>query len=119
MSEWLKVPDSKSGVVTSHRGFESHPLRHKMKSQVAFFGARLLLYKKNPPTACRGIFHCERVLVQFDLLGSGYVFEVVFTAGNLIFNDIRLNGADINCRFLVRLVDVDCDSLSLLNVHLI
>jgi hypothetical protein len=28
VSEWLKVPLSKSGVVNSHRGFESHPLRH-------------------------------------------------------------------------------------------
>src|ERR1700686_1694237 len=28
VSEWLKVPLSKSGVVYSHRGFESHPLRH-------------------------------------------------------------------------------------------
>ena len=28
VSEWLKVPLSKSGVVMSHRGFESHPLRH-------------------------------------------------------------------------------------------
>ena len=27
VSEWLKVPLSKSGVVMSHRGFESHPLR--------------------------------------------------------------------------------------------
>jgi hypothetical protein len=27
VSEWLKVPLSKSGVVNSHRGFESHPLR--------------------------------------------------------------------------------------------
>ena len=27
VSEWLKVPLSKSGVVTSHRGFESRPLR--------------------------------------------------------------------------------------------
>ena len=27
VSEWLKVPLSKSGVVTSYRGFESHPLR--------------------------------------------------------------------------------------------
>ncbi len=27
VSEWLKVPLSKSGVVLSHRGFESHPLR--------------------------------------------------------------------------------------------
>ena len=33
VSEWLKVPLSKSGVVNSHRGFESHPLRHVM-SQV-------------------------------------------------------------------------------------
>ena len=29
VSEWLKVPLSKSGVVNSHRGFESHPLRQK------------------------------------------------------------------------------------------
>ena len=28
VSERLKVLDSKSSVVTSHRGFESHPLRH-------------------------------------------------------------------------------------------
>jgi hypothetical protein len=28
VSEWFKVPLSKSGVVTSHRGFESPPLRH-------------------------------------------------------------------------------------------
>ena len=27
VSEWLKVPLSKSGV-REHRGFESHPLRH-------------------------------------------------------------------------------------------
>ena len=27
VSEWLKVPLSKSGV-RKHRGFESHPLRH-------------------------------------------------------------------------------------------
>ncbi len=27
MSEWLKVPLSKSGEVMSLRGFESHPLR--------------------------------------------------------------------------------------------
>jgi hypothetical protein len=27
VSEWLKVPLSKSGVVNSHRGFESRPLR--------------------------------------------------------------------------------------------
>ena len=27
MSEWLKVPLSKSGVVMSYRGFESHSLR--------------------------------------------------------------------------------------------
>jgi len=27
VSEWLKVPLSKSGVVMSHRGFESRPLR--------------------------------------------------------------------------------------------
>ena len=27
VSEWLKVPLSKSGVVMSLRGFESHPLR--------------------------------------------------------------------------------------------
>ena len=30
VSEWLKVPLSKSGVVYSHRGFESHPLRAAM-----------------------------------------------------------------------------------------
>jgi hypothetical protein len=29
VSEWLKVPLSKSGVVMSHRGFESHPLRQR------------------------------------------------------------------------------------------
>ena len=28
VSEWLKVPLSKSGEVMSLRGFESHPLRH-------------------------------------------------------------------------------------------
>ena len=28
VSEWLMVPLSKSGVVNSHRGFESRPLRH-------------------------------------------------------------------------------------------
>ena len=28
VSEWFKVPLSKSGVVLSHRGFESRPLRH-------------------------------------------------------------------------------------------
>ncbi len=28
VSEWLMVPLSKSGVVDSHRGFESRPLRH-------------------------------------------------------------------------------------------
>jgi hypothetical protein len=28
VSERFKVPLSKSGVVKSHRGFESHPLRH-------------------------------------------------------------------------------------------
>ena len=33
MSEWLKVPLSKSGVVTSHRGFESHPLRQPMRGR--------------------------------------------------------------------------------------
>jgi hypothetical protein len=27
----LKVPLSKSGVVKSHRGFESHPLRQRQK----------------------------------------------------------------------------------------
>ena len=27
VSEWSKVLDSKSSVVMSHRGFESHPLR--------------------------------------------------------------------------------------------
>jgi hypothetical protein len=30
VSEWLKVPLSKSGVVNSHRGFESRPLRQKI-----------------------------------------------------------------------------------------
>jgi hypothetical protein len=29
VSEWFKVPLSKSGVVLSHRGFESHPLRQE------------------------------------------------------------------------------------------
>jgi hypothetical protein len=29
VSEWLKVPLSKSGV-RKHRGFESHPLRHAL-----------------------------------------------------------------------------------------
>ena len=28
VSEWSKVLDSKSSVVNSHRGFESHPLCH-------------------------------------------------------------------------------------------
>ena len=28
VSEWSKVLDSKSSVVMSHRGFESHPLCH-------------------------------------------------------------------------------------------
>ena len=32
VSEWFKVPLSKSGVVTSHRGFESRPLRHPRRA---------------------------------------------------------------------------------------
>ena len=32
VSEWLMVPLSKSGVVMSHRGFESHPLRRPFGS---------------------------------------------------------------------------------------
>ena len=35
VSEWSKVLDSKSSVVNSHRGFESHPLRH-FKGFMAF-----------------------------------------------------------------------------------
>ena len=35
VSEWSMVLDSKSSVVNSHRGFESHPLRH-FKGFMAF-----------------------------------------------------------------------------------
>ena len=38
VSEWLKVPLSKSGVVMSHRGFESHPLRPLIGSRASAMG---------------------------------------------------------------------------------
>ena len=34
VSEWLKVPLSKSGVVMSHRGFESHLARHGARTAI-------------------------------------------------------------------------------------
>ena len=37
VSEWLMVPLSKSGVVTSHRGFESRPLRRAVEHRSAAF----------------------------------------------------------------------------------
>lgn len=42
MSEWSKVLDSKSSVVNSHRGFESHPLCHLQIS----------------PCSLQGLFYC-------------------------------------------------------------
>ena len=37
VSEWFKVPLSKSGVVNSHRGFESRPLRQKIGYRITSF----------------------------------------------------------------------------------
>lgn len=34
VTEWLKVPLSKSGVISDDRGFESHPLRQKISRRV-------------------------------------------------------------------------------------
>ena len=42
VSEWSKVLDSKSSVVNSHRGFESHPLCHLQIS----------------PCSLQGLFRC-------------------------------------------------------------
>ncbi len=39
VSEWLKVPLSKSGVVMSHRGFESHPLRRCSANSITLEGS--------------------------------------------------------------------------------
>ncbi len=42
VSEWSKVLDSKSSVVNSHRGFESHPLCHLQISPCSAAGTFLL-----------------------------------------------------------------------------
>ena len=69
VSEWSKVLDSKSSVVNSHRGFESHPLCHLQISPCSAAGTfllRIIIYRKEKsglsqkgrPDSSRALFCC-------------------------------------------------------------